>query len=87
LEQTLGAGTGKPTVTPLSILNGLAAAGFPNSSYMPLFSLVLLGKPKPRQCAESSCRLYEIELRLYRDFSLGVFAMSERDQAGCLRLG
>jgi hypothetical protein len=54
---------------------------------MPLFSLVLLGKTKPRQCAESICRLYEIELRLYRDFSLGIFAMSERHQTGCLRLG
>jgi hypothetical protein len=46
---------------------------------MPLFSLVLLGKSKPRQRAESSSRLGEIKLRLYRDFGLGAFAMSERN--------
>jgi hypothetical protein len=78
LEQAPRARAGEPTVAPQSIRDGLEATGFPTRGRMPLFSLVLLGKSKPRR-AESSSRLGEIKLRLYRDFGLGVFAMSERN--------
>jgi hypothetical protein len=54
---------------------------------MPPFRLVLFGKSLPRQCAELSRRLDKIKLHLDRDFGLQVFAISERDQAGCLRFG
>jgi len=64
--------------------NGLEAASFPTHGCMPHFRLVLFGKSEPRQCAELSRRLDQIKLRPYCDCGLEVFAMSERDQAGCL---
>jgi hypothetical protein len=54
---------------------------------MPSFGLVILSKPEPRQGAERSRRLCESELRLDSDFGLGIFTMSERNQAGSLGLG
>jgi hypothetical protein len=43
--------------------------------------------PEPRQCSKHSRSFNEIKLRLYRDFRLSDFAISERNQAGCLRFG
>jgi hypothetical protein len=54
---------------------------------MPRFRPVLSSQSEPHQYAEGSCGLEEIELRQYRDFGLGAFAMSERAQACRLRFG
>jgi hypothetical protein len=54
---------------------------------MPRFRPVLSGQSQPHQYAEGSRGLEEIELRPYREFGLGAFAMLERDQACRLRLG
>jgi hypothetical protein len=52
---------------------------------MPFF--IMFSKSEPRQGAEGSRCLCESEFRLDSDFGLGIFTMSERDQAGSLRLG
>jgi hypothetical protein len=54
---------------------------------MPSFRSVLSGQSQPHQYAEDSRSLEEIELRQYRDFGLGAFAMLEHGQACRLRLG
>jgi hypothetical protein len=54
---------------------------------MPRVRPVLSGQSQPHQYAESSRCLEQIELRQYRDFGLGAFAMLERNQACRLRLG
>ena len=52
---------------------------------MPFF--IMFSESEPRQGAEGSRCLCESELRLDSDCGLGIFTMSERDQAGSLRLG
>ena len=54
---------------------------------MPPLRLVLFGKPELRQRSKRFRCFDEIKLRLYRDFWLGGFAISERNQTGCLRFG
>jgi hypothetical protein len=54
---------------------------------MPSFRLIAFGKPELSQRAQRRRRLCEAELGVYGDSGLRVHAMSERDQAGSLRLG
>jgi hypothetical protein len=86
-EQAPRAGAGDTTVAALSIRNGLENTGLPARGHMPRSCPVLFGKSESHQCVERSVGPEEIKLRHYGDFSLGLFAMLERDKAGRLRLG
>jgi hypothetical protein len=86
-EQAPCAGAGDTTVAVLSIRNGLENTDFPARRHMPRSCPVLFGKSQPLQYVKRLVGLEEIELRHYCDFSLGGFAMLERDQTFRLRLG
>jgi len=86
-EQPPGTGTRQCTVAPNSIRNYLGAAISSAPSWMPPIHLATSGKSQFLQFFERYCCLVEIKLGLYRNFSLGFFAISERDQTSRLGLG
>src|SRR5258708_5526385 len=86
-ERAPAAGSGQRAVPPRAIRNGVEAAGFSARRRMPCFCLVTFGKSKLSQGAQRRRGLGEAELCLDGDLGLRVPAMSERDQAGRLRLG
>ncbi len=86
-EQTPGTGTRQCTAAPNSIRNYLEAAISPAPSRMPPIHLAASCKSQFLQFLERCCCLLEIKLGLYRNFSLGFFAVSERDKTSRLGLG
>jgi len=86
-EQPPGAGPRQRAAAPNSIWNCLEAAISPAPSWMPPIHLAASGKSQLLQFFERLCCLLEIELGLYRNSSLGFFAISERDQTSRLGLG
>jgi hypothetical protein len=54
---------------------------------MPPFRLALFSKPESRHGSKRSRSFNEIKFRVYRDFRLGGFAISKRNQGGRLRFG
>src|SRR5258708_23360862 len=87
IKQTPSTRTKKCATTQNSIRNCLESTISSARGEMPPIDLTAPGKSEFLQSFKRRCCFLEIKLRLYRNFSLGLFAESKCDKTSRLRFG